>query len=260
MIKRLLWKEFREQGPFALAALGLVPALLFYDRMVGGDHRPWPSFPTDLWLVFGVLVAWGATRMPREREPSRLSLRALPVRWWQTWALKALPGIAWAGVCTAFACAIGRVGVAATDDGAGGWVVWITAGSMASAYACAFLAGLFWGVGASAVLGLVVGTMAWAALESPSPDYAARAARELWLWVATVPVASAAVMAARARGARDRHHPLGERLSSLGLAGASSVTIGRTGSVCRGSNAHVQNGGGRNESSPNRLPAVRAQS
>jgi hypothetical protein len=218
MTRRLLWKELREQGPFALAAL-LAPApILLFAHLVLKD----PGLLSTLfllWVPYAIFAGWGATRMPRERESGRLTLGALPAPWWQVLPLKAFPAIVWA-VCLVFAYGYGYGHIYAAAEGGDVEItpsqMWPPAGLVALGYSSALLAGLFWQTAISTVAGLLAGAAGYWLLDSgmDGPDLWATIA--VWALVAALVVAAACVVMARSRGARPRR---------IGVVAASPLVV-----------------------------------
>ena len=207
-MKRLLWKEFHEQVWMFASAVAAPVLVLMFSRMVLRRDYWWPTGVESLWLVYVVFAFWGASRMPHERESSRLTLAALPVRLWQVWLLKALPGLIGAVIAAHVVHFLGQGPPSNMRPfSLGGAPIpqlssWLMSGEMASAYCIAFLASLFWGVGVSAVISGIASTVGWGMYWSGI--HAARTADVSWLLAATLLAVSACVMLARSRGASSR--------------------------------------------------------
>lgn len=206
-MKRLLWKEAREQWPFALAVLAMPPLLLLLERAVARERDVWPVYQDDLWLLYTLLAVWGAVLMPRERARGRLTLETLPAARWQVWVVKAWPGLVAAILSTGIAMALGRFGGPFENIGHQE-VTWpVAAGGAALGFSAAFAASLVFGPVPSGLLGFALAICGPGIedLFEGQPDYtglrlglvlmalaAAFLALALWLMVARQDVADRA--------------------------------------------------------------------
>ena len=222
-MQRLLWKEFHEQIWLFLAALGTPLALLFYLRAFEHYGGRWPPEAIHLWPAYAVFAFWGATRLPHEREAGRLTLAVLPIRAWQVWVAKALPGVVGAIVCTYVAFQAGMRTAVPGPDYYGHYSeylsFWVGAGEMASAYCVAFLASQFWSVGPSAVVGAVASTIGWPLYWDAVNRQGTVTPDVSWLWTAALLAVSACVMQSRAGGGSTRR-------AGLATLGAYTALVG----------------------------------
>ena len=230
-MKRLLWKEFHEHIWMFASAVAAPVLILIFVRVALRDESLWPTNVSSLFLAYVVFAFWGASRMPHERESSRLTLAALPVRLWQVWLLKALPGLIGAVVS---ACLVAVLGQGAAPPHGQQLSVGLMSGEMASAYCIAFLASLFWGVGASAVISGVASTWGWGWYWQSTSTPHQRTADVSWLLTATLLAVSACVMLARSQGASYRRAAIVTAavcVTILGVALAPGWYSGRRGPV-----------------------------
>ena len=137
-MRRLLWKEAREQLWFALAALAS-PVVLAAFRLLLHATWTWPQDHGDVVPIYAVFVIWGAWTVSGEREHGRLTLSTIPVPRWQIWLAKILPALPVAILTAALTAQIGN----AQGN-------YLTPGLMAAACTLCFSAAFLLGIALSA--------------------------------------------------------------------------------------------------------------
>lgn len=91
-MKRLFWRECREQAWFAIAAF-LSPALAALISSIARGNVGFGMEMGAVSLTFVLFAAWGAWVVARERDRGRSELSFLPVPPAQLWLVRVIPGL-----------------------------------------------------------------------------------------------------------------------------------------------------------------------